>query len=376
MFTIKAKYNSANVMLPDEGHIDDTTKTQIYGFLNHPAFGNSYIAIMPDCHAGAGSCIGFTMKMNDYIIPNIVGVDIGCGVLSANVGKTKIDLQKFDDFIRGNIPSGFNVNSKSQIDNTPFKDTVLKLSKKIGSDPARNVLACGSLGGGNHFIEIGVDENEDKWITVHTGSRKFGLDICNYHQNIAKGLMKKMFIGSAYHKMEFLTDGYKEDYLKDMEIAQNFAERSRDLIITKLVDFIGVKEKSVVESTHNFIDFQDNIVRKGAIRAYENESLIIPFNMQDGLIIGEGKSNPKWNYSAPHGAGRVLSRRKAKETLDIKDMKEGMKRAGVFTTSLSKNTLDEAKGAYKNKHLILNAIKETVDIKHFVKPIYNFKSES
>jgi RNA-splicing ligase RtcB len=386
MFNIRAKYNNANIMLPDESHIDETTKKQIYGFLNHPAFGNSYISIMPDCHAGAGSCIGFTMQMNDYIIPNIVGVDIGCGVCSVNIGKANIELGYLDNFIRANIPSGFSVNDRSDMKakdleyRVPgifqFKKSIMEISERIQSDANRNWCAVGSLGGGNHFIEVGIDENEDKWLTIHTGSRKFGLDIANYHQNKAKKLMKEMFIGSAYRDLEFMPiDKGGSDYILDMSVAQTFAKYNRMAIITKIMKYLNVTPVKYAHSIHNFIDLEDKIIRKGAIRAYENESLVIPFNMEDGLIIGTGKSNPKWNHSAPHGAGRVLSRTKAKESLNLEDAKTSMANAGIYTTSLSENSLDEAKGAYKDKQLIIDSISETVDITNFVKPIYNFKAD-
>lgn len=380
MFTIKGKYNFANVMLPDEGSIDDETKKQIYGFLNHPAFANSYIAVMPDCHAGNGACIGFTMKMNEYVIPNIVGVDIGCGVESINIGKIKIDLQKLDGFIRTHIPSGFSVNTKcdSFVKGNTLKGRIEDISVKIGSDLNRNVLSVGSLGGGNHFIEVGQDEEKNIWITVHTGSRKFGLDICNYHQNVAKNFMRKVFHGAdAYNKLEFLIDKDKENYLGDMMIAQEFATLNRNIILNKIREYLNIPSIKVIKhvsSVHNYIDLYSQTIRKGAISAKEGEEVIIPFNMEDGLIIGKGRGNSKWNCSAPHGAGRLLSRTKAKQVLSLSEMKTNMDKAGVFTTSLSENTLDEAKGAYKDKDMILEVIKETVDVKHFVKPIYNFKA--
>jgi len=387
MFTIKGKYNSANIMLPN-GTLDETTTKQIYGFLNNPAFGNTYIAVMPDCHFGAGACIGYTQKMNGYIIPNIVGVDLGCGVLSINLGEQKIDLKKLDNYIRENIPYGFNVNAKAYHDSGysikikmgELKDNIKRISDKIESDGNRNVLALGSLGGGNHFEELGKDEKGNTWLTVHTGSRKFGLDIAGYHQNIAKKNMKEMFIGDAHRGLEFLTEKTgANDYMEDMKVAQLFADTNRMIIAKKIiVDYLklDLTKLDKINTVHNYINFEDNIIRKGAISAHKDERLVIPFNMEDGLIIGVGKGNSKWNYSAPHGAGRVLSRTKAKKELNLKDMEDGMKRAGVYTTSLSAKTLDEAKGAYKNKALILTEICETVDVTHYVKPIYNFKSDN
>lgn len=408
MIEIRGKYNFANVMLPNDSHLDEETKKQIYGFLNHPAFQNTYIAIMPDCHKGAGSCIGFTMKMNDYIIPNLVGVDIGCGVRSINLGKVDLDFAKIDNFIKENIPNGYNVNDKLiDLDNYDIGnydmridyDIITEISEKIKNskkikncNPARNCLALGSLGGGNHFIEIGIDKDDNKWLTVHTGSRKFGLEIANYHQKIAAEFINKLFFGaSAYKGLEYLMVESNEgkEYLNDMRIAQAFAIMNRVIIIDKISDFImdefilkqNPKQNVIfdkeIESIHNFIDFEDHVIRKGAIRSYEDEEVIIPFNMEDGLIIGSGKSNSKWNYSVSHGAGRILSRKKAKAQLNLEKAKKSMSDKGIYTTSLCKDTLDEVKDVYKDKDkdMIIKAIKETVDVKNFVKPIYNFKSK-
>jgi RNA-splicing ligase RtcB len=380
MQTIKAKYNSANIMLPEDSIIEEETLKQIYSFLNHPSFANTYIAIMPDCHAGNGACIGFTMKLNDYIIPNIVGVDIGCGVLSYNLGNININLKSLDEFIKNEIPFGFNVNSKSKLNIEIYKDTINNISKKINSDGNRNILSLGSLGGGNHFIEVGEDEENNKWLTIHTGSRKFGLDIANFYQKKAKEFMIKIFQGaSAFKNLEYLLidsdDG--KNYIKDMKLATFFAKLNRYYIAEEIIInflYLDINELEKVESIHNYIDFSDNIIRKGAIRSYENEKLIIPFNMEDGLIIGSGKSRSKWNYSAPHGAGRLLSRTKAKANLKLDKYVESMKDKNIYTSSLNKNTLDECKDAYKDKNLIIDAIEETVVIEKFVKPIYNFKA--
>lgn len=339
--------------------------------------------ITGNCHAGSGSCIGFTMTGNKYVIPNVVGVDIGCGVDTMCLGKIDVNLKEFDSFVRETIPAGFKVRQKPiKVDNKYEKETleeVYKLSEKVGSDPDRNMLAYCSMGGGNHFLELGKDEDDCLWLTIHTGSRKFGLDVCRYHQNRAKDLMKEMFTGSAYHRMEFMPlDKGGQGYIEDMYIAQDFAMRNRIAILRELFPFFKMKFNVTqgVSSVHNYISPDDGIVRKGAISAYSYQDLVIPFNMEDGLIIGTGKGNKKWNYSAPHGAGRLMSRTKAKASLNLDETKQSMEDAGVYTTSLNESSLDEAKGAYKDKDMILEAIKETVDVKHFVKPIYNFKASN
>ncbi len=382
MFQMQGRYNHANVMLPDKSYLDDVTKDQIQNFLNHPAFNDSLISIMPDTHKGVGTVIGFTMSMNDYIIPNIVGVDIGCGVLTVNLGKHHINLEKFDNYIRNNIFYGMNVN-KERYDRyctNQLLNDIINISSKIDSNGDRNLLSICSLGSGNHFIELGKDESGDVYLTVHSGSRKFGLDIANYHQKKAKMFLKKFFVDEKLFKdLEFLPMEYGGcEYLEDMSVAQEFASVNRKSIVTKILQEelnIDFEDCESIESIHNYIDVENEIIRKGAIESISDKKLVIPFNMEDGLIIGTGKSNSLWNNSAPHGAGRIYSRKKAKEVLNIEEAKKSMDEAGIYTTSLTSKTLDEAKGAYKPKELILESIKDSVDVVNFVKPIYNFKAE-
>jgi len=382
MFVIKAKHNVAKIMLPDESHLEESVTTQIYGFLNHPAFAKSNIVIMPDCHAGMGSCIGFTMTTNEYVIPCIVGVDIGCGVLSTKLNDDDINLEKLDNFIHNSIASGFSVNAKTPNPRGilgPLMERITEVGTRMKTDTNRNLHAMGSLGGGNHFIEIGIDEEDQKWLTIHSGSRKFGNDICMHHQNKAKEAMKKMFIGAAYHRLEFLTEEFgSKEYLEDMRVATTFAQINRELLTKKILEHLqkgcSLEPRHQIHSVHNYIDTHAGIIRKGAINASKDLEVVIPFNMKDGLILGKGKGNKDWNFSAPHGAGRVLSRKRAKEQLSLEDMQAGMKDAGVFTTSATKNTLDEAPGAYKDKDMIIKAMEDTVEVKKFVKPIYNFKA--
>lgn len=374
MYTLQGKYNKANIMLPEGELADEESTKQIYSILNHPAFKGMYIVFMPDLHAGAGCTIGFTATLNDYLIPNIVGVDIGCGVLSLKLIQPTISMGLLDKCIRDNIPSGFAVNNKIKKEGVPvwLFEEIERISDKIGSDKARNLRAMGTLGGGNHFIELGVDENNDYWLTIHSGSRKFGLDIANYHQKRAKKHLENNFVKGIPKGLEFL---YKDlEYLKDMQTAQVFAEYNRQVMAFEILKFFGLKYSDRVESVHNYICTVDQIIRKGAVSAYKGQKVVIPFNMQDGLIIGVGKGSSKWNNSAPHGAGRVLSRKKAKETLDLEKAKKEMEDSHIWTTSLNASTLDEVKDAYKNKDMIIEAIEETVEITNFVKPIYNFKA--
>jgi RNA-splicing ligase RtcB len=318
--------------------------------------------------------------MNGYVIPNVVGVDLGCGIESYNFGQIQFDDREFkalEDFIRNEIPSGFAVRNKVsetwKNQSTSFKLSILVTCAKMELDMNRVELAIGTLGGGNHFLELDIDPERNVWFTVHTGSRNFGLKVCGHHQNIAKKLMNEMFIGDAYKRLEFLPlDKGGNDYLEDMKIAQQYAALNRESIVNTIKDFFKKEPSDSIKTVHNYINFEDNIIRKGAISAHENEKVLIPLNMRDGVIVGTGKGNSKWNYSAPHGAGRILSRSKAKQELSLDKMKEDME--GIWSESINKKTLDEAPDAYKDSQVIINAIKETVDIDFIMKPIYNFKA--
>lgn len=389
MITITGKYNTACVMLKDESELEEKTKEQISNFLDNPAFGDTHIAIMPDCHAGAGAVIGFTMKMNKYVIPNVVGVDIGCGIVAVRLdGVDKIDFTDLDKAIH-RIPSGFSKypNDKSG-DDKPYNrnisaledivntSQVMRLTGTIGCKYDDVICSLGTLGGGNHFIEINQDNEGNYWAVIHSGSRNFGLRIANYFQGKAKELLKDLFIDEAYKNLEFLPlerGGY--EYLEAMSLAQKYAKLNRRLMLEQIVErYFGlhIKELPVVESVHNYIDLDNKIIRKGAIAAYEGDEVIIPLNMRDGSIIGIGKSNKQWNNSAPHGAGRILSRTKAKESVSLTDYEKSME--GIYTSCINKNTLDEAPMVYKDKDMIIDAIKDAVDIKFIMKPVYNFKA--
>lgn len=377
MITLNGKYNSANVFIDT---IDDATKTQIIGFLNNPVFSKGYIAIMPDCHAGKGSVIGFTMPLNNYIIPNIVGVDIGCGMLSVCLDNIDINLKELDDFIKSEIPHGSGINKKVSSENN-FSIDISRLNEyanKVGADFEKCLLALGSLGGGNHFIELGKDSNNKIWLTIHSGSRNFGLKIATYYQNKAKENLKKYFIeDDKFKDLEFLlldSDDGKE-YLEMQNYAIEYALCNRFTIFKKICKFLNYTDNyyDIIHTIHNYIG-KDNIIRKGATSALEGEKLVIPFNMRDGIALCVGKGCKKFNYSAPHGAGRILSRTKAMDTLSEETFENEMKEANIFTTTAKKDTLDEAPEAYKNKDVIIDNIKETVDIIDFIKPIYNFKA--
>jgi RNA-splicing ligase RtcB len=376
MLILKGKYNQALIMID---HIDEATTSQLYSLLNHPAFAKSHIAVMADTQSGEGSVVGFTMKINGYIIPNIVGVDVGCAVNAYNLGKMTIDLVALDNFVHENIPHGYNVNKDAcDYERLPFRlqTDIARICENTVQDYGKVKRGIGSLGGGNHFIEVDLDPDGNCWLLVHTGSRNFGLRVCKYHQRKAEELIRKMFLGaSAYKGLEYLPlemGGY--DYLADAYIAQDYAHYNREAIADRILSFLAVKPVDTIESIHNYINIHDDIIRKGAISANLGERVVIPFNSLQGVAIATGKGSKKWNYSAPHGAGRIMSRTVAKATLNANEYQKDMIDAGIYTTTANESTIDECWKAYKNKEDIVSAIAETVDINFFMKPIWNFKS--
>ena len=372
MITMKGQFNSANIMIDE---IDDTTRDQIQGFLNHPAFANSYLAVMPDCHAGKGAVVGFTMKQNDYVIPNVIGVDIGCGMLMAKYNMSSVDLPALDNFIKQNIPSGFHINPTVGYVPHKLEVYIQDVCTTIGIDTTKALRALGSLGGGNHFIEAGYDREHHLVITIHSGSRNFGKCVADFYQQKAKSGLEQYFIRDQYADLEFLPrdSRYGQMYIHSMVVAQEFASINRILMMERLSIFLKETPLETIESVHNFIG-DDGIVRKGATSARLGEKVIIPFNMADGIAVCVGKGNPKYNFSAPHGAGRIMSRTQAKKQLSLDGFLGQMANAGVFTTTACEETLDEAPGAYKAMDLILDNIKETVDVVDMIKPVYNFKA--
>jgi tRNA-splicing ligase RtcB len=350
-------------------NIEDVAIKQIEEYLNLRFIKGDKIRIMPDVHAGNGCVIGFTSTFDDYIIPNLVGVDIGCGVTSYCLGNIDIDLPKLDEIIRKEIPFGFSIHSKH---NHLIDDDIENVKMQIlyVKDP---YLQLGTLGGGNHFIELGIDSNNNKWLTVHSGSRNFGLSVANFYQNKAKEFMNDYNINLP-KGVEFLhkSNQFFDDYIYSVDILTQFAEKNRKLILTKITDKLNIKVLDSINSIHNYIDVDNKIIRKGAIKAELNNRLLIPFNMRDGIIIGLGKGNNDWNCSAPHGAGRIMSRINAKKVIRFEDYENTMK--GVFSTCINTNTIDEAPQVYKDMEEIKIAIKDTVQIVDTIKPVYNFKA--
>lgn len=388
--------------------IEQEAVSQVYRLAGQTNFRDAKIRIMPDAHAGAGCTIGFTADLGDKVVPNLVGVDIGCGMLVANIGNIDLDLAKLDKVIRDTIPSGSDVNTKqgTRVYFEQMEDMVMYKNLR-NMDHLQSSI--GTLGSGNHFIEVDVDEDGNKYIVIHSGSRNLGQQVCKHYQKLAieqcnsytkqikeeinatiaqlkaEGRQKESSIAikaikEKYNRIDkvptdlcYLVGDLRQDYLHDMKICQEFAWQNRLEMLRRIIK--GMKIKNVVEqwqTVHNYIDFTDNIIRKGAIRCNAGEKVIIPLNMRDGSIIAIGKGNEDWNNSGPHGAGRLMSRSAAKESLSMDDFRHSME--GIFTTCVNRGTIDESPMAYKNAQEIIDGIAPTADVVNIIKPIYNFKA--
>lgn len=350
-------------------NVEQKCLEQTEELLKLDTFKNSKVRLMPDTHAGKGAVIGFTAKLTDKIIPNIVGVDIGCGMLCVYLNNIEIDLENLDKEIYKKIPAGMNSFEKEITNFDKIKEIYcydkLKNSNKFPKQ-------IGTLGSGNHFIEIDIDDNNNKYLVIHTGSRNLGLQVAQYYQNLAIAKNKNDDISKELCHLEGKD---REDYLHDMRICQEYAELNRETIAKTIVNDILKLDYDKLEkfhTVHNYISFVDYIIRKGAISAHKGEKVLIPLNMRDGALICIGKGNEEYNNSAPHGSGRVMSRKQAKENVNLDDYIESMK--DIYTTSVNEYTLDESPFVYKNKNEIIENIKDTVDIVMNIKPIYNFKA--
>ncbi len=412
-------------------NVEGKAVNQIHELLRQEPFKNCKVRIMPDVHAGKGCVIGFTADLGDKVIPNIVGVDIGCGMLCVELGKIELNLEKLDNTIHEVIPAGRNIREQRLTEFSRINELYclreLKETKKFNR-------AIGTLGGGNHFIEVDEDDEGNKYLVIHTGSRNMGKQVADYYQNLAIELCsgkeemyqkkeeiirtykeqgRKSEIQKAIKELEkeyknnkpnlpnelcYLGGKYREMYLHDMRICQKYASLNRKYIAKQiLLNYFEIKDSyqlrfywvgknywytqdmvnypfNVFETIHNYISFEDNIVRKGAISAKKGERVLIPINMRDGSIIAVGKGNNDWNQSAPHGAGRIMSRGQAKETFNLQEFEYSMK--GIYTTSVNQSTIDEAPFVYKPMQEIIDNIKDTVAIEKIIKPIYNFKASN
>lgn len=398
MLELKGKYNEAKIFTDI---VDEASISQVLLLLNQEFVSDSKIRLMPDIHAGAGCTIGTTMTITDKIVPNLVGVDIGCGMEVIEVKEKHIELGKLDKLIYEKIPSGFNLREKSHryFKNINLED--LYCYKQI--DKKRAEKSLGTLGGGNHFIEANKDDEGNIYIVVHSGSRHLGLEVANYYQEEgykelngsaqkdidtlimelkAQGKQKEIQKSIAALKntkrtniprqLAYVSGGLFIQYIHDMKIIQKYAELNRQAMIDEIVKGMKLHVIDQFTTIHNYIDADAMILRKGAVSAKDREKLLIPINMRDGSLICTGKGNDEWNQSAPHGAGRLMSRSAAKESFTVSEFKKQME--GIYTTSVNRDTLDECPMAYKGMDDIVNNIDDTVEIDRIIKPIYNFKA--
>lgn len=398
MIELKGKYNDAKIFTDV---VDEASVSQVLLLLNQEFTAGSRIRLMPDIHAGAGCTIGTTMTITDKVVPNLVGVDIGCGMETVRLKETHIEVQKLDKLIYEKIPSGFHVREKAHryFDEINLED--LFCYRHINPDRAKKSL--GTLGGGNHFIEANKDDTGNIYIVVHSGSRHLGLEVANYYQEEgysalngssrqdiqeliadlkAQGREQEIQKRIAAQKntkrtniprqLAYVSNGLFEQYIHDMKIVQKYAELNRQAMMDEIVKGMKLHVVEQFTTIHNYIDTDAMILRKGAVSARKGEKLLIPINMRDGSLICTGKGNDDWNQSAPHGAGRLMSRSAAKESFTVSEFKRQM--SGIYTTSVNKDTLDECPMAYKGMDDIIDNVGDTVDIMHIIKPVYNFKA--
>ncbi len=400
MFEIKGKINTAVCYATN---VESVAIEQIREMCSYEFTSGSKIRIMPDVHAGTGCTVGTTMTITDRAVPNVVGVDIGCGMYTVNLGSADIDLAAFDEIVHL-LPAGNRIWNSTQ---EKFVLENLACYREL-NNVQRLKRSLGTLGGGNHFIEIDRASDGTNFLIIHSGSRSLGCQVSEFYQKLAIRLNygygdfldEKNEIIASYKKQgrrselsdvikkmkwdrgrqinrvpdEFcwLSGKYLDDYLHDVDICQKFAERNREIMAEFLLQRAGLKGTDCFHTIHNYIDVGEKILRKGAIAAHKGEKVLIPINMRDGSILAVGRGNPDWNYSAPHGAGRLYSRSTAKNTITLDEYRESMK--GIYTTSVNEFTLDEAPMAYKSIDDIIGTVSETVDVVEVLKPVYNFKA--
>ncbi len=398
MIELKGKYNEAKIFTDV---VDEASIAQVLLLLNQEFTAGSRIRLMPDIHAGAGCTIGTTMTIADKVVPNLVGVDIGCGMEVIRVKETHLELQKLDKLIYERIPSGFNVREKPH---RYFEEICLEdLCCYRHVDLRRAEKSLGTLGGGNHFIEANRDDEGNIYVVVHSGSRHLGLEVANFYQeegyralngssrqdveeliadlksrgrekDIQKSVaaLKKEKRTNVPKQLAYVSGELFDQYVHDMKIVQRYAELSRKAMVDEIVKGMKLHVTEQFTTIHNYIDTEAMILRKGAVSARKGEKLLIPINMRDGSLICLGKGNDDWNQSAPHGAGRLMSRSAAKDAFTVSEFQDQMN--GIYTTSVSRDTLDECPMAYKGMADIVDNIGDTVDVLRVIKPIYNFKA--
>ena len=382
MITIYGKYTNALVYTVENElyALEDYARKQLQMICNHPSAEGSVVRVMPDVHPGKVGTIGLTMTVGDSILPSLVGVDIGCGMTMAKVKTKGLQFQQLDSVIRENVPVGPRIREKEHKYADRIDLSELRCYKGINARKANR--SVGTLGGGNHFIEVDKDDEGNIYLVIHSGSRHLGMEVADYYLRTGQKEMQMKKQGYASYEMTCLSGELMEDYLHDIKIIQEFARLNRDAIIDSIVNGMKWKIEDTFTCIHNYVDFtgvddrnsdEDKpILRKGAISAREGERVIIPINMRDGIILGTGLGNPEWNYSAPHGAGRIYKRSEVAEHHTVSDFKKAMD--GIYSICINKDTLDESPFAYRGIDDIAAVIKDTVKIDKIIKPVYNYKA--
>lgn len=400
MFEIEGTYATAKCFATQ---VEDAAIEQVRTMCNTPFTDGCQVRIMPDVHAGKGCTIGTTMTIRDKVVPNVVGVDIGCGMYTVDLGTDEIDLARFDEACH-EVPSGFGVWEGRR---ARFDLMQLACFRQL-KDTKRIERSLGTLGGGNHFIEVDRAADGTNYLVIHSGSRNLGTQVASYYQHLAidmhsglapyfeerdrliaqmKAAGRRSEIQAALKELKrekhetdvdrelcWLEGSQMDDYLYDVALCQLYARKNRELMAQVIVEMVGLEVREGFHTIHNYIDTDEMILRKGAIAAHKDELVLIPLNMRDGSVLARGRGNADWNFSAPHGAGRVLSRTAARERLSLEEYRRQMAEAGIYTTCVVEETLDEAPGAYKAREDIIGPIAESVDIVDELKPIYNFKA--
>jgi len=366
MIELKGKHSTAKVFTDN---VEQSAIKQIEHLLNQSFVAGSKIRVMPDAHTGMGCTIGATMTITDKIVPNLVGVDIGCGMETVLLKDKRMELSQLDKAIHNYIPAGFKTRKTPHHFSEELDLHSLKCAKHV--DLKRAELSIGTLGGGNHFIELGKDDDGQLYLVIHSGSRNLGKQVCELYQNAAADNLGRKGKG-ADRVLAYLDGPLFEDYLHDMDIVQKYADLNRKAIVKELEKRVKFKIAEQFTTVHNYIDLDMMILRKGAISAKKGERILIPMNMRDGSLVCIGKGNEDWNYSAPHGAGRIMSRTAAKQNITLPQYEKSMK--GIYSSTVNKNTIDEAPFAYKPMEEIVANIGDTADIITTVKPLYNFKA--
>lgn len=396
MKTIRGKYGEAKIFTHN---VDDMTIEQVTGMLNENIAVDGNVRIMPDCHAGKGSVIGTTMRIHDKVVPNLVGVDIGCGMLCTQInreGTAGVDYEKLDAAIQALVPSGMSVRNQPHrlSEQIPFDQVLAPFNE------TRARLSIGTLGGGNHFIELNVDDEDNLYLVIHSGSRNLGKTIAEHYQKLAESSQFTVDTASVVASLKdqgreqdiqstlvelksqfnetnkdlaYVSGSDMDNYLHDLKIAQTYAALNRQAMTDVIVEAMGWSITEQFDTIHNYIDLERMILRKGAISAQAGEVAIIPMNMRDGSLIVKGKGNPDWNYSAPHGAGRIMSRSKAFKFVNLREFEATMQ--DVWSSSVVESTRDESPFVYKPMEEIIRNTEDTVELLKVIKPLYNFKAK-